>query len=126
MLNSLFIMTHTGEILIERHYRGLVSRSVAETFFTQHVQSNNPRDVLPVISTAKHYIVHVFKHDLFFVGIVQLETPPMLVTELLHKLIEILEEYTQKVSEESIKQHFVTIYQVMISTSINIEFTIDD
>ncbi len=113
MLNSLFIITRQGEILIERHYRGLVSRTVVESFFTQHVHKHSRiQDVPPVIPSSKHYIFHVYRNDLFFVGIVQQEAPPLMILELLHRFVDMLTEYIAVVNEESIKQHFVTIYQV--------------
>jgi len=114
MLNSLFIITRQGEILIERHYRGLVSRTVVESFFTQHVQKQSRiQDVPPVIPSSKHYVIHIFRNDLFFVGVVQQESPPLLILELLHRIVDTLKEYMSVLSEESIKQHFVTIYQLL-------------
>ena len=61
-----------SEIIIERHWRGRVSRSVGEKFWEEVKKAGKPENVPPVISTPKHYVVHIHKHDLFFVGVVRL------------------------------------------------------
>mmetsp|Transcript_9461 Transcript_9461/g.35117 ORF Transcript_9461/g.35117 Transcript_9461/m.35117 type:complete len:418 (-) Transcript_9461:127-1380(-) len=115
MLSSLFIIDSKGDIIIERHWRGRISRSVGEEFW-RHVKSSEPQETLPVIATPGHYLIHVFRYNLFFVGVVTQETQPLLVTELLNNFVQILHTYlggSSKVSDVSIKQHFTTIYQLL-------------
>jgi len=151
-----------SEIIIERHWRGRVSRSVGEKFWDEVKKAGKPENVPPVISTPKHYVVHIHKHDLFFVGVVRFknnnfffcashsffscqqqvaqlqqkqlfliyyisisilfinyitqvhgETPPLMVIELLYKIVDTFERYIGKVSDFGIKQNFVTVYQLL-------------
>ncbi len=58
------------EIIIERHFRGKVNRSVAELFVEQVRKNKSPTDTPPIIATATHYLIHVYQHHLFFLAVV--------------------------------------------------------
>lgn len=73
MLQSLFILDSSGyvaccghltdrAIVIEKHYRGIVSRQIAEQFWDE-VQKVSPffSELLPVIATAKYYLIHILR-----------------------------------------------------------------
>lgn len=49
-------------IVIEKHYRGIVSRQVAEQFWDE-VQKVAPffAEMAPVIATAKYYLIHILR-----------------------------------------------------------------
>jgi AP-3 complex subunit mu len=151
------------EVLIEKHYRGVVNRSVCDLFWAEvssvhaacrgnpaqacgcaqffpAVQAASPQEVLPVITTPKYYLFHVLRHRLFFLANVTAEArgartavlglwpsalpnhfvrrvfqaPPLLVVEYLNRVVDTFQEYFGEVSEEIIKENFVTIYQVLL------------
>ncbi len=35
MINSVFVMSGTGEVLIEKHYRGVISRTCCDLFWNE-------------------------------------------------------------------------------------------
>jgi len=113
MIQSLFIINNQGEIIIEKHWRGRVSRTVGEYFVEQVRKAGKPEETPPVIAMSNHYIIHVLRSDVFFVGVVQSETPPMMVVELLNRLVEILTSYIGKINDNNIKQNFVILYQLL-------------
>lgn len=53
------------------------------------------------------------RYGLFFIANVQLEVQPLLVTEFLHRVVDVFRDYFNEVSEESIKENFITVYQLM-------------
>jgi AP-3 complex subunit mu len=113
MIHSLFIINEQGDIIIERHWRGRVSRTVGEKFWEEVQKYENRSDVLPIIQTPQYYLVNVYRSGLFFVAVVQRETAPLMVTEFLDRMVEIFQKYIKVVSDESIKRHFTTIYQLL-------------
>jgi len=118
-LKSLFILDKLGEIIIERHFLGTVSRSVAEQFYTEIMGAHSNggvSNIAPVLSVSKYYVIHVFRHQLYFVGVVDRESQPLLVIEILHRIIDTLEIYIEKVNEQNLKNHFVVVYQVSSSS----------
>ena len=108
--------------------------------FSPAVQAASPQEVLPVITTPKYYLFHVLRHRLFFLANVTAEArgartaflglwpsalpnhfvrrvfqaPPLLVVEYLNRVVDTFQEYFGEVSEEIIKENFVTIYQVLL------------
>jgi AP-3 complex subunit mu len=113
MIHSFFVISSTGEILIEKHYRGVINRSLCDLFWNEVTSASSFEEVLPVITTPKHYLFHVYRHRMFFLANVTAEAPPLLVVEYLNRVVDTFQEYFGEVSEEAIKENFVTIYQLL-------------
>jgi len=112
MIQSLFILNSAGDIIIEKHYRGLISRNVCE-YFWDEVTKGNPEEVLPVITTPKYYLVHVCRDGLYFLSVIATEVSPLLAVEFLHRVADIFGDYFERVNENSIRENFVTVYQLL-------------
>jgi len=113
MIQSLFILNDSGNIVMEKHWRGVLNRSICDFFWEEVTKAPSKEEVLPVISTAKHYLIHIYRNDLFFLSVVNAEFPPLLVLEFLHRLIDTFKEYFNDVSEEGLKSNFVTVVQLL-------------
>lgn len=113
-------------IVIEKHYRGIVSRQVAEQFWDE-AQKVSPfyAELLPVIPTAKYYLIHVLRGvytelcvtndlgGLFFLGVVAKDTAPLTVIEFLDRVSRIFYQYFgEQLNERALKDNFITAYQV--------------
>jgi len=98
---------------MEKHWRGVLNRSICDFFWEEVTKAPSKEEVLPVISTAKHYLIHIYRNDLFFLSVVNAEFPPLLVLEFLHRLIDTFKEYFNDVSEEGLKSNFVTVVQLL-------------
>ncbi|KAG2383683.1 hypothetical protein C9374_004354 [Naegleria lovaniensis] len=115
-MKSFFILDKLGEIIIERHFLGNVSRSVAEQFYTEIMKEQHKggvSNVSPIISTSKYYVVHVFRNSLYFLGVVDKEYQPLMIIEMLHRIVDTLEIYIEKVNEQNLKNNFVVVYQLL-------------
>lgn len=176
LLRTVFLFR---EVIIEKHYRGLVNRSVCDVFWEhvsrQSVESggggggsevktasggatpttintaselNRINDGMttgsvsrtvsgvgsgggggfvggvgtslgdysslpPILTTPKHYLLHIKRQDLYFLAVTQQETSPLLILEWLNRVVETLQEYLNTLSEESVKENFVTVYQLL-------------
>ncbi len=78
----------------------------------------SPEEVSPVIPDSKYYFVHIQHNKLFFLAIVQAETPPLLILDFLQKIIEIFTGYWREVTEGVIKDQFTTVYQLLDEVQI--------
>ena len=77
-------------------------------FFTHHLNPVAKRlitkcmlcvgQIPPVIPTPKYYLIHITRNDLSFLSTVQKETPPLLVLEIQHRIVNVLAEYVTKIS----------------------------
>lgn len=115
MIQSLFIMATTGEVIIEKHWRGITARSVCDFFWDEVNKYANKSDVPPILYTAKYYLVSVRRDDLFLIAALAGESPPLLVIEFLHRVVDIFKDYfgPDKVDETALKENFSTVYQLL-------------
>ena len=49
MIQSLFIMSKTGEVMIEKHWRGITPRNVCDFFWDEVNRHDIPEAVPPIL-----------------------------------------------------------------------------
>jgi len=142
MIQSLFILSPTGEVLIERHFRGVTSRSVCDYFWDRASVSVNHHgglstttslltseeqelllplhdSVLPVMEVpeSQHgtvYIVSILRDGLSYLAVLPAEVSPLMILEFLHRVADIFVDYFGSPADESaIKDNFSTVYQLL-------------
>jgi AP-3 complex subunit mu len=135
-MQSLFLLSSSGEVLIERHFRGTTSRSVCDYFWerascSDHMGGGGGGDAIlpPVLEvpaesgdSEKHggggggtlYLFHIWRDDLTFLAVCPAEVSPLLVIEFLHRVADIFVDYFGSPADESaIKDNFSTVYQLL-------------
>lgn len=137
MIQSIFILSPTGEVLIERHFRGVVtSRSVCETFWDraslsvdhhggvsatsslvldeQHYNTVPPVMEVPESDQGTLYVISILRDGLSYLAVCPAEASPLLILEFLHRIANIFVEYFGSPADESaIKDNFSTVYQLL-------------
>lgn len=106
-------MAHTGEVMLEKHYRGMTPRTVCDFFWDEVNKYDDKEDVPPILFNTKYYLISVYRDDLFIIASVVAEVAPLLVIEFLHRIITIFTEYFGSVEETAIKENFSTCYQLL-------------
>eukprot|EP01010_Urceolus_cornutus_P003793 NODE_555_length_1550_cov_140.281146_g417_i0.p1 GENE.NODE_555_length_1550_cov_140.281146_g417_i0~~NODE_555_length_1550_cov_140.281146_g417_i0.p1 ORF type:complete len:424 (-),score=89.83 NODE_555_length_1550_cov_140.281146_g417_i0:118-1389(-) len=113
-MHTLFILSSNGEIIMEKHWKGTIPRAVGEDFWTSHVmKAPSFREVMPVIATSKHYLVHIQRGSLFFLAVLHGEAPPLMTLELLERISGLFQDYFGGLTEDVLKDNFVTCYQLL-------------
>ena len=142
MIQSVFILSPTGEVLIERHFRGVTSRSVCDYFWDRASVSVNHHgglstttslltneeqqlllplhdSVLPVMEVPESdhgtvYIISILRDGLSYLAVVPAEVSPLMILEFLHRIANIFVDYFGSPADESaIKDNFSTAYQLL-------------
>ncbi|CAI5714363.1 unnamed protein product [Hyaloperonospora brassicae] len=113
MIQSMFILTTTGEVIIEKHWRGLTNRNVCDFFMEEVNKYREREDVPPIITTSKYYLVSTFRDDLFVLAVVTNEVSPLFVIEFLHRVLAVFRDYFGNFDENAIKDNFSTVYQLL-------------
>jgi len=114
MIHSLFILNESGDVIIEKHYRGLVNRSICEYFWDEVRKASSPAEVLPVLITPKFYLVHIYRNGIYFLTTIQNEVAPLLVIDFLQRAYDVFQEYFGgSVTEGRLKENFTTVYQLL-------------
>eukprot|EP00029_Vermamoeba_vermiformis_P010328 TRINITY_DN5397_c0_g2_i1.p1 TRINITY_DN5397_c0_g2~~TRINITY_DN5397_c0_g2_i1.p1 ORF type:complete len:462 (-),score=163.81 TRINITY_DN5397_c0_g2_i1:92-1477(-) len=134
-MQSIFILNHVGEVIIERHYRGLITRTICDTFWdeiskkqtdvkasaspaappssTVSPSSESEAAIQPVIATSKYNLVHVKRNNLYFLAVLVHDSSPLLVIEFLNRAADVFKDYFSGLTEELLKDNFVTVYQLL-------------
>jgi AP-3 complex subunit mu len=114
MIQSLFVLNATGEVIIEKHWRGMRGRDETLTFWAAMLAALRvPADVPPFIPTARNVLVHLARADLYFLASVGGDTPPLAATDFLSTLADTLLQYFGELNEHAIKDNFITVYELL-------------
>ncbi|CAI2355516.1 unnamed protein product [Caenorhabditis sp. 36 PRJEB53466] len=113
MLNSLFFVNGGGDVLIEKHWKSVIHRSICDYFFDVQKKSIQPDNVPPIISTPHHYLVNVYQNNMYLVAVITIETPPLMVIEFLHRVVQTFTQYFDEFSDSSIKENCVIIFELL-------------
>lgn len=115
MIHSIFILNSTGEVIIEKHYRGNTSRTESGAFWNQTAKSARgvPVDVPPFLATPKGALIHLHRNGLFFLASILTDTQPLFVTQFLESLAEVFVDYFGELNEHAIKDNFITVYELL-------------
>ncbi|OXA46978.1 AP-3 complex subunit mu-1 [Folsomia candida] len=113
MIHSLFIINVSGDVFMEKHWKSVISRSVCDYFFEEQKKISSPVDMPPVVATPHHYLITIFRNNLYFVATTTTEVAPLFVLEFLHRVVDIFEDYFGECNETIIKEHYVIIYELL-------------
>lgn len=95
MIHSLFLINHSGDIFLEKHWKSVIGRSVCDYFFEAKEKAVEPEDVPPVLQTPHHYLISIFRGKLFFLSVIQTEVPPLFVIEFLHRVADTIQVWQE-------------------------------
>ncbi|KAH7667225.1 AP-3 complex subunit mu protein [Dioscorea alata] len=111
MLQCIFLLSDSGEVMLEKQMSGhRVDRSIC-TWFWDHALSYS--EVLPVIASPTHYLFHVVREGITFLACTQVEMPPLLAIEFLCRVVDVLTDYLGALNEDLIKDNFVIVYELL-------------
>ncbi|VDL70273.1 unnamed protein product [Nippostrongylus brasiliensis] len=113
MLNSLFIVNTSGDVILEKHWKAVIHRSICDYFFDAQKKAASPEDVSPVLSTPHHYLVNVYHNQIYFLAVTTTEIPPLMVIEFLHRVVHTFSQYFDECSDSSIKENCVMVFELL-------------
>jgi len=114
MIDSLFIVSGSGNHVVERHFRGNTPRIVCEPFMEKLRSSDKPEGIPAVIcSNRRNVLIHILREKMVFLAVVTQEEPPLAIFELLDRVHQVLARYLGEVSEDTLRQNFSTVYLLL-------------
>jgi AP-3 complex subunit mu len=66
-----------------------------------------------VIDAGRHFFIHIQRGGLFFLAVIQDETAPLYVLDLLERIHAVFLDYFGKVTVSTLKAHFTVVYQLL-------------
>ncbi|POY70590.1 hypothetical protein BMF94_6368 [Rhodotorula taiwanensis] len=112
MISAFFILNLKGEVLISRLFRPDLKRSISDIFRIHVVASSTP-PTSPLITLSNTTFFHVRHGGLWLVGVCKHNANAALVYEFMYRFINLGRSYFGKLDEESVKNNFVLIYELL-------------
>lgn len=114
MLQCIFILSDSGEVMLEKQLTGhRVDRSICDWFWDQVIAQGDSSQLPPVIASPTHYIFHIVRDGIIFLACAQVEMPPLMATEFLCRAADVLSDYLGGLNEDVIKDNFVIVYELI-------------
>ncbi|KAJ6808825.1 AP-3 complex subunit mu [Iris pallida] len=115
MLQCIFLLSDSGEVMLEKQMTGRrVDRSICDWFW-DHVlsQGGDSSKILPVVASPTHYLFQIYRGGVTFLACTQVEMPPLMGIEFLCRVADVLTDYLGGLNEDSIKDNFVIVYELL-------------
>lgn len=113
MIHSLFLINTTGDIFLEKHWKSVIPRTICDYLFEEQRKVQDPNDVPAVIASPHHYLISIFRSNVFYVAVSQTEVPPLFVIEFLHRVCDTFVDYFSECNEQTIIDHIVVVYELL-------------
>ena len=114
--SAVFITDHKGKPLIFRNYRGDIRLSITDEFQRILVEKEaDERKPIICSKVGEQDITFCFveHNDLYLLGVTKTNSNVMLILNFLYKIVEVFEEYFNGLEQESIRDNFVIIYELL-------------
>ncbi|KAL4940718.1 hypothetical protein BDV06DRAFT_15849 [Aspergillus oleicola] len=111
MLSGILIFNQKGENLIFRSFRNDCRPRLADIFRIQVI--SNPQVRSPILTLGSTTFSHVKHENIYLVAVTKSNANAALVFEFLYRLILLGKGYFGKFDEESVKNNFVLVYELL-------------
>ncbi|EDQ84564.1 uncharacterized protein MONBRDRAFT_39230 [Monosiga brevicollis MX1] len=111
--SAIYILDLKGKALISRDYRGDLPRNCIDEFLALALDNEDEGVATPIVSSDKANYMYIKHENLYVVAASKKNANAALVFVFLHRLVEILIDYFTTLEEESIRDNFVIIYELL-------------
>eukprot|EP00199_Chlamydomonas_sp_CCMP681_P000912 CAMPEP_0119102588 /NCGR_PEP_ID=MMETSP1180-20130426/1288_1 /TAXON_ID=3052 ORGANISM="Chlamydomonas cf sp, Strain CCMP681" /NCGR_SAMPLE_ID=MMETSP1180 /ASSEMBLY_ACC=CAM_ASM_000741 /LENGTH=439 /DNA_ID=CAMNT_0007086905 /DNA_START=336 /DNA_END=1655 /DNA_ORIENTATION=+ len=112
-LSAIFFLDVKGRIIVHRDYRGDISPKHAERFMSKLSELEETSMVTPVICDEGVSYVYLQISNLYILAVTRTNVNAMAVVVFLHRLVEVFKHYFQELEEESLRDNFVIVYELL-------------
>eukprot|EP01095_Lingulamoeba_sp_RSL-Kostka_P003221 TRINITY_DN1416_c0_g1_i1.p1 TRINITY_DN1416_c0_g1~~TRINITY_DN1416_c0_g1_i1.p1 ORF type:complete len:423 (-),score=129.58 TRINITY_DN1416_c0_g1_i1:166-1434(-) len=111
-LSAIFVLDKKGKILINRNYRGDVPMSCAERFIARILEEED-LNITPVSHEDGVTYVYITYNNLYLLAVTPKNANAAMIIVMLYKLVEVFKSYFGTVEEESIRDNFVIVLEIL-------------
>jgi len=112
-MSAVFVLDLKGKNLVSRNYRGDIDMTVIEKFLPIVLEEEEESNNSPIIVWGDITFVYIKYNNLYIVATTKINANATLVFSFLHKLVQVFKEYFKELEEESIRDNFVLIYELL-------------
>ena len=113
--SAIFVMDTKGKVIISRNYRGDIPMTVAEKF-SQYIQEKDEMELRPVFTDEGITYVYIKCNNLLLLATTKRNSNVTLILFFLYRLTNVFKDYFGELEEESIRDNFVVVYELLDET----------
>lgn len=111
-ISAVYFLDKKGKPIIFRNYRGEVTQNISESF-QRKVLELEEINMKPAFSISRIHYAWIKHRNIYLVAVSNRNPNLTMIFFFLHKLKEILIDYFNELEEESIRDNFVIIYELL-------------
>lgn len=111
--SAIFILDVKGKVLISRNYRGDTDMAAIERFMPILMEKEEDGLITPILQSVDGTFAYVKTNNLYLVSVTRKNANIALIFVFLHKIAAVFTEYFKELEEESIRDNFVVIYELL-------------
>ncbi|XP_053573903.1 AP-1 complex subunit mu-2 [Bombina bombina] len=111
--SAVFILDLKGKPLICRNYKGDINMTEIDHFMPLVVQREEEGNLTPLLTHGKVHFLWIKYSNLYLVALSNKNANASLVYSFLYKVVEVFTEYFKELEEESIRDNFVIVYELL-------------
>uniref|UniRef100_A0A674KDT1 AP-1 complex subunit mu-2 n=1 Tax=Terrapene triunguis TaxID=2587831 RepID=A0A674KDT1_9SAUR len=111
--SAVFVLDLKGKPLISRNYKGDVSMAEIDHFMPLLMRKEEEGALTPLLTHGKVHFLWIKHTNLYLVATTMKNANASLVYSFLYKVVEVFSEYFKELEEESIRDNFVVIYELL-------------
>lgn len=113
--SAIFVMDVKGKVIIARNYRGDIPMNVSERF-SLHIQEKDEMELRPVFTEDGITFVYIKCNNIILMAVTKKNSNITLILFFLYKLVNVFKDYFGELEEESIRDNFVVVYELLDET----------
>ncbi|XP_075243264.1 AP-1 complex subunit mu-1-like isoform X2 [Convolutriloba macropyga] len=111
--SAVFILDMKGKPLMSRDYKGDLPSNCIDKFMNIVLEREDEGSVSPILKVEDITYMYIKHSNLFLVAVGKNNPNASLIFAFLHKLVRVFQEYFKELEEESIRDNFVVVYELL-------------
>ncbi|EDO45156.1 predicted protein [Nematostella vectensis] len=113
-MSAVYVLDIKGKVIISRNYRGDIENSKIEKFMPLVLEKEEEGDTQsPICVHGDVTFVYIKYNNLYLVCTTKKNANVALIFVFLHRMVHVFIDYFKELEEESIRDNFVIIYELM-------------
>ena len=111
-ISAIYFLDRKGRVIIFRNYRGEVDQDISEGFIDEVLELDEA-NMKPAFTIKNVHYIWIKHQNIYLVAVGKRNINVALTFSFLYKLKDILKEYFNVLEEETVKDNFVLIYELL-------------
>jgi len=111
--SAVFLLDGKGKLLIARNFRGDIPMSAAERFVQRLLEEEDDSNAKPVVEQDGTTFCYTKENSVYFVATTNNNANAAMILSFLYRIIEVFRDYLKVVEEETVRDNFVIIYELL-------------